>query len=84
MPCHWTQPWREARRAASSSVMLWLSRAVGEAGRSRTLIVVHASPKRRRKAPLPGAPLRQVTWVAGAVTTPATGVSLCIRAMLTV
>ena len=33
MPCQFTQPWREASRPASTSVMEWLITARGEAGR---------------------------------------------------
>ena len=73
MPCHWTQPWREASRPASTSVMEWLMTARGDVGRLRTLMACQTSPNRRRKAPPPGAALRQVVAVAGAVTTPATG-----------
>ncbi|MNN63331.1 hypothetical protein D3C81_1787030 [compost metagenome] len=64
--------------------MLWLNRATPSAGRFRTLIGRQASPKARRTAPLPGAAEAQVMRVAGAVTTPATGASPRIRAILTV
>ena len=64
--------------------MEWLITAMGEAGRLRTLMACQTSPNRRRNAPAPGAPLRQVVPVAGAVTTPATGDPLWMRAMLTV